>query len=147
MQFWLVEWLTFEMLTFQYFEVLRSWRNWSSKNWKCGTVEICVLFFCYVKLKSNVDMLFFECRRSQYVPFQGNVFWVEKQNIHLGGGTEPPFRVNLLFGYAQSGSERTSFSGSTVTKVLLFWIQLIFCMSCFRYIANDPRIPASRLGL
>ena len=30
------------------------------------------------------------------------------------GGTEPPFRANLLFGYAQSGSERTSFSGSTV---------------------------------
>ena len=29
-------------------------------------------------------------------------------------GTEPPFRANLLFGYAQSGSERTSFSGSTV---------------------------------
>ena len=30
------------------------------------------------------------------------------------GGTEPPFRENLLFGYAQSGSERTSFSGSPV---------------------------------
>ena len=27
---------------------------------------------------------------------------------------EPPFRANLLFGYAQSGPERTSFSGSTV---------------------------------
>jgi hypothetical protein len=30
------------------------------------------------------------------------------------GGTEPPLRANLLFGYAQSGSERASFSGSTV---------------------------------
>ena len=28
--------------------------------------------------------------------------------------TEPPFRANLLFGYVQSGPERTSFSGSTV---------------------------------
>ena len=32
------------------------------------------------------------------------------------GGTEPPFQANLLFGYAQSGSERSSFSGSTVRK-------------------------------
>ena len=28
--------------------------------------------------------------------------------------TEPPFRANLLFGYAQSSHERTSFSGSNV---------------------------------
>ena len=33
-------------------------------------------------------------------------------------GTEPPvpFRASLLFGYAQSGYERTSFSGSTVNS-------------------------------
>ena len=30
------------------------------------------------------------------------------------GGTEPPFRANLLFGYVQSGSERDSFSGLAV---------------------------------
>ena len=30
------------------------------------------------------------------------------------GGDEPSFWANLLFGNAQSGSERTSFSGSTV---------------------------------
>ena len=30
------------------------------------------------------------------------------------GGTEPYFRANLLFGYAQSDYERTFFSGSTV---------------------------------
>ena len=30
------------------------------------------------------------------------------------GGTKPPFRANLLFEYVQSGSERTSFLGSTV---------------------------------
>ena len=34
--------------------------------------------------------------------------------IFILGDAEPPFRANLLFGYAQSGSERTSFSGSTV---------------------------------
>ena len=28
--------------------------------------------------------------------------------------TEPPFRANLIFGYTQSGPERTSFSGPTV---------------------------------
>ena len=32
--------------------------------------------------------------------------------------TEPPSRANRLFGNAQSGSERTSFSGSTVTGLL-----------------------------
>ena len=32
------------------------------------------------------------------------------------GGTEPPFRANLHFGYAQSGSGRTSFSESTVAS-------------------------------
>ena len=33
-------------------------------------------------------------------------------------GTEPPFRANLLSGYAQSGYERTSISGSTLKKYL-----------------------------
>ena len=32
------------------------------------------------------------------------------------GGTEPPFRANLLYKYAQSGFERTSFSGSAVNR-------------------------------
>ena len=34
------------------------------------------------------------------MPFQGNQFWVEKQNKTLGV-TEPPFRANLLFGMLQ----------------------------------------------
>ena len=33
-------------------------------------------------------------------------------------GTEPAFRANLLFGYAQSDSERISFSGSTARVFL-----------------------------
>ena len=43
---------------------------------------------------------------------------INDPNKHLFGGT--PFRANLLFGYAQSCSERTSFSGSTVRGVLFF---------------------------
>ena len=44
---------------------------------------------------------------------QGNLFWVEKHNFQFWGcrtsfSGEPPFR------YAQSGYERTAFSGSTV---------------------------------
>ena len=41
-----------------------------------------------------------------------------KKRIYNLGGTDPPFRANLLFGYVQSGSERTSFSGSTVRVVV-----------------------------
>ena len=32
------------------------------------------------------------------------------------------------------------------TEVLLFWILLIFRMSLFKYISNDSRIAAGRLG-
>ena len=44
------------------------------------------------------------------------IFWAEKQNFQFWGyrtsfSGEPPF------GYAQSGSERTSFSESTVARV------------------------------
>ena len=37
-----------------------------------------------------------------------------KNSIFKFWGTEPSFRANLLVGYAQSGSERISFLGSTV---------------------------------
>ena len=39
-------------------------------------------------------------------------------------GTEPLFRANLLFGYAQSDYERTSFSGSTVSHADRWWMGL-----------------------
>ena len=41
-------------------------------------------------------------------------YFLQKNIILVFGGTEPPFWANLLFGYAQSGYKRTSFSGSTV---------------------------------
>ena len=41
-----------------------------------------------------------------------------KTVFSIWGRTEPHFRANLLFGCAQSGYERTSFSGSTVPHIL-----------------------------
>ena len=51
-------------------------------------------------------------------------------------GTDPPFRANLLFGCAQGGSERTSFSGSTVH---IFYClgrtpYTVFTHRCFRVV-------------
>ena len=40
--------------------------------------------------------------------------------IFIFGSTEPPFRSNLLSGYAQIVSERTSFPGSNVYNVVAF---------------------------
>ena len=41
-----------------------------------------------------------------------------KNIIFNFGGTEPPFRANHLFGHAQSGYDRTSFSGATLINML-----------------------------
>ena len=59
----------------------------------------------------------------------GHVFQGGDPNVvaHIRWGTESPFRADLFFGYARNGSERTSFSGSTVTdKVLYFKEPLSF---------------------
>ena len=69
-----------------------------------------------------------------------------KNIISNFGGTEPPIRANLLFGYAQSGSERTSFSGSTVlvltgyelqSNIYLFIYYLIVLLIIFQLIWID----------
>ena len=47
-------------------------------------------------------------------------------------GTEPPFRATLLFGYAQSGYERTSFLGSTVyvEMIALMFLRHLVDLGC-----------------
>ena len=68
----------------------------------------------YFTLKSSAGMLF--STRGDEVSMCNfkKVDFRWKNMIFNLGGTEPPFRANFIFGYAQSGSERTSFSGSTV---------------------------------
>ena len=57
--------------------------------------------------------------------------------------TEPPFRANLLFGYAQSGLGQTSFSGSTLNTYIyilmydnIIWYNIIW-YSMILYIYNN----------
>ena len=69
-------------------------------------------FPAFRNIINNIDICIFE---------KNEVFW-----------TEPPFRANLLFGYAQNDLERTSFSGSTVTvsgKTFLEVEQSVFVLS------------------
>ena len=76
-----------------------------------------MLGYCCFKFKSRAGMLFFEWRRKVSV---GHFTEIEnrcKNIIFNLLGTEPPFRANLLFGYAKSGFERVSFSGSTVNRI------------------------------
>ena len=77
----------------------------------CGT---CLLVCCYSKLKSRVDMLFFRIEEKNSMCHFKEIENVHNNFIFIFGGTEPPFRANLIFGYAQSGSEQTSILGSTV---------------------------------
>ena len=84
--------------------------------WMLGYSKI---IFVAIVSANQVLIWFFEQRKISMCHFKEiehgckNIIYL----IYLffgGGGTEPTFRANLLFGYTQSGSERTSFSGSTV---------------------------------
>ena len=47
--------------------------------------------------------------------------------------TESPFRANLLFVYAQSGPERTSFSGPTVSLCITYFFTIDISSNIFCY--------------
>ena len=87
-----------------------------------GQKDILNLAFCYFQLKPKAGMLFFEQRRTEnsMCHFKEIGNGCKKHYFNLWG-TEAPFRANLLFGYAQSGSERNSFSGSTALCLNAFW--------------------------
>ena len=101
--------------------------NWIGPSWrvvnrtKTGNgkqqMEQMHVIYIYIYIPSKMHALI--STRGEKVSmchFKKKRKWMCKNNIFKFGGSEPPFRANLLFWYAQSGSKRTSFSGSTVPE-------------------------------
>ena len=100
-------------------------KGWTyEKGLNIWTFEHRCLISCYFKLKSRLICWFTNRGETTSRCYFKEIENESKNLIFILGGTEPPFRANLLLGYYQSGSERTSFSGSTIQDFHPFWIRL-----------------------